>query len=218
MKRDSLWKICLTFWCFRSGIWMMAIGFFMVFIPGPTIIFGGVLMLSGVHLMLGSIAFAIQAIRSPVCRVGALLYGGTRRRKNPASLLLGFPLPKLSKRSQCSDNASQGAQVSETWIIEETGQLWKIYAAFLLFVVGFWMMTISLIGLVRFLSFSILGGVLALAGMHFMIGSVVFAVLAVRCPFCRARWLRRDSLQTDMSGTDLLTSLLTFSKCPQCGK
>ncbi len=75
--------------------------------------------------------------------------------------------------------------MSEISAIKRIGQLWKLYLTYWCSRMGVLMMSIG--AFILFIPpLSIFGGAFILVGSHLLLGSIMLALFAIRCPVCRA--------------------------------
>lgn len=99
-RTGQLWKVRLSLCCGLAGIGIMLVGGLIFTFP--------LLLLVGIHLVLGSIVFASVTIRCPVCRA-SWLWDWTSRTERER---LG-PVSSLMKLSECPRCGNKSASKKE---------------------------------------------------------------------------------------------------------
>jgi hypothetical protein len=104
--------------------------------------------------------------------------------------------------------------MSDKSLLKSSGQLWKLYASFVLSFLGLALVMLAVAAPGRYgVNASIL---LIVGGLVLGIGAFIWACLAIRCPSCGAKlfWIA-VSRETP---TDWLSKLLGRTSCPACGR
>lgn len=99
-------------------------------------------------------------------------------------------------------------------IIKKSGQMWKLQLSFILIVIG----GISLLFGIKMtntqpdsISISLVFG-----GIIVSLASLIFGIVSVRCPICKAPWLWLGI--SGKSSGEWLSWLLSRTECPKCNK
>ena len=96
-------------------------------------------------------------------------------------------------------------------IIRKTGQLWKI----VVFFVGTIVSWVGLIAAIAFLDSNEEAFTLVIVFLMLGLCSMLFALIAVRCPVCNYHWVWVATSKINKS--EWPTWLLRLEECPRCG-
>lgn len=97
-------------------------------------------------------------------------------------------------------------------IIKKTGQMWKLYLSFILLLLGVASLFIG-IKIAEIKSHS-LAAFLVLGGLIVGLSSLIFGIVSVRCPNCKAPWLWQG--MSGQSPGNWLIWLMSRTACPKC--
>ncbi len=120
---------------------------------------------------------------------------------------LGYTPTDMTRRAGPS-------RMSDKSLLKSSGQLWKLYASFVLSFLGLALVMLAVAAPGRYgVNASIL---LIVGGLVLGIGAFIWACLAIRCPSCGAKlfWIA-VSRETP---ADWLSKLLGRTSCPACGR
>jgi len=97
-------------------------------------------------------------------------------------------------------------------IVKRTGQMWKLYLSFILLLLG----SASIFGSIisaKTTSYSLMA-ILIFGGLIVSLSSLIFVIVSVRCPNCKAPWFWQG-ISGKSPGSWLLW-LMSQTECPKC--
>lgn len=101
----------------------------------------------------------------------------------------------------------------ENSFLKSTGQLWRLYVAFFLVLLGFALILLILTGVTN--ESAELSMVVVAIGLLLGMGGFMWACISVRCPKCETKLLW--TVLTEKAVQNWLVFLIGLRKCPVCG-